>query len=234
MPTPLLPAIELTTGHDPHGTVIWMHGLGADGSDFVPVVKELGLPEEKPLRFIFPHAPMRPVAINNGFVTRAWFDMGMGSSSGLVVPGRAARPSVWSSEAHIRESQMAIETLIEREVARGISTEKIVLAGFSQGGVIALHTALRCRRKLAGVMALSTYLALAESLPAERQEVNAAISIFMAHGRQDDIIPLQAATSSRDRLTSLGYVVEWYEYPMPHSVCMEEVEAIGHWLQKVL
>lgn len=234
MPTPLLPAIELATGHHPVGTVIWLHGLGADGNDFVPIVRELALPEDKPLRFIFPHAPIRPVSINNGYAMRAWFDMGMGSANPILVPGQSSRPGVWSSEAHIRESQRAVEALIEREVSRGIATEKIVLAGFSQGGVIALHTALRYPKRLAGVMALSTYLALDELLTAEKQAANAAIAIFMAHGGQDDVIPLQAALASRERLQSLGYSVEWHEYAMPHSVCPEEVEAIAVWLAKAL
>jgi phospholipase/carboxylesterase len=234
MPTQLLPAIELSTGHHPRGTVIWLHGLGADGSDFVPIVKELKLGEERPLRFIFPHAPTRPVSINSGYVMRAWYDMGIGGPNAMVIPGVGTGPSMWSSEAHIRESQRAVEALIEREVARGIGTDKIVLAGFSQGGVIALQTALRYPQRLAGVMALSTYLALADSLPAEKQAANAAIPIFMAHGLQDEVIPLAAATSSRDRLLSLGYAIEWHEYAMPHSVCGEEVEAIAAWLEKVL
>lgn len=233
MTTDLLPAIELSTGHHPVGTVIWLHGLGADGNDFVPIVRELALPEDKPLRFIFPHAPIRAVSINNGYAMRAWFDMGMGENA-ILVPGKSNRPGVWSSEPHIRESERAVEALIEREVSRGIATEKIVLAGFSQGGVIALHTALRYPKKLAGVMALSTYLALDELLAAEKQAANALIPIFMAHGRQDDVIPLQAALSSRERLQSLGYGVEWHEYAMPHSVCPEEVEAIAAWLEKVL
>jgi phospholipase/carboxylesterase len=234
MPTQLLPAIELSTGHQPQGTVIWLHGLGADGSDFVPIVKELRLGEDRPLRFIFPHAPTRPVSINSGYVMRAWYDMGIGGANAMAIPGVGTGPSMWSSEAHIRESQRAVDALIEREVSRGIDTEKIVLAGFSQGGVIALQTALRYPQRLAGVMALSTYLALADSLPAEKQAANAAIPIFMAHGLQDEVIPLAAATSSRDRLLSLGYAIEWHEYAMPHSVCGEEVEAIAAWLEKVL
>src|ERR1700674_482880 len=232
MTTDLLPAIELSTGPRPLGTVIWLHGLGADGNDFAPIVRELALPEDKPLRFIFPHAPIRPVSINSGYAMRAWFDMG--SASAILVPGQSSRPGVWSSEPHIRESQRAVEALIEREGLRGIATEKIVLAGFSQGGVIALHTALRYPKKLAGVMALSTYLAQGESLALEKQAANATIPIFMAHGRQDDVIPLQAALSSREHLQSLEYAVEWHEYAMPHSVCPEEVEAIAAWLAKVL
>jgi phospholipase/carboxylesterase len=202
MPTDLLPAIELSTGHNPLGTVIWLHGLGADGNDFVPVVRELALPEDKPLRFIFPHAPVRPVSLNNGYAMRAWFDMGMGEANVILVPGQSSRPGMWSSEPHIRESQRAVEALIEREVSRGIATEKIVLAGFSQAGHRFAHRPA-LPKKLAGVMALSTYLALAESLAAEKQAANATIPILMAHGRQDDVIPLQAALASRERLQSL-------------------------------
>ena len=216
----LLPAIELVTGHDPKSAVIWMHGLGADGHDFVPVVKELGLPPERPIRFIFPHAPMRPVTINGGHVMRAWYD--------IALDGVARRADAQG----IRESQAAIEALIERENERGIPSERIVLAGFSQGGAIALQTALRHRTRLAGVLALSTYLPLAETLAAEAASANAAVPIFMAHGSQDEVIPIAMATESRHRLEALGYPVEFHTYPMPHSVCMEEIGAIGRWLER--
>jgi phospholipase/carboxylesterase len=216
----LLPAIELNTNRDPIASVIWLHGLGADGNDFVPLVKELGLPEDKPIRFIFPHAPMRPVTINNGYVMRAWYDLGM-APSGLT-----------SKEEHIRESQKAVEALIEQEVRRGVPTEKIILAGFSQGGVIALQTGLRYPKKLGGILALSTYLALPNLLAAERSEANKAIPIYMAHGQDDQTIPLAMATFSRDELQRAGYEVEWNQYPMQHSVCMEEIESIGAWLQQ--
>jgi phospholipase/carboxylesterase len=225
MDTPLstlLPAIELNINHDPVATVIWLHGLGADGNDFVPIVKELNLQEDKPIRFIFPHAPMRPVSINGGHVMRAWYDLGM-------VAGQLT-----SKEEDIRASQKALELLIEREISRGMPAEKIILAGFSQGGVIALHTGLRYPKKLGGVLALSTYLALANSLPTERSQVNATIPIYMAHGREDQVIPLAMAALSRDELQRLGYQVDWHQYPMQHSVCAEEIEAISDWLQGVV
>jgi len=218
----LLPAIELTTDHNPSTSVIWLHGLGADGNDFVPVVKELNLPEDKPIRFIFPHAPMRPITINSGYVMRGWYDLGL-------VGGQLT-----SKEDDIRASQQALEALIEREIERGIAPEKIILAGFSQGGVMALQTGLRYPKRLGGILALSTYLALANSLSVERSEANAAIPIYMAHGNQDPIIPLVMATNSRNELQRLGYQVEWHEYTMQHSLCIEEIESIGQWLGKVI
>lgn len=220
--TALLSAIELVTNHHPVASVIWLHGLGADGNDFVPLVKELGLPDDKSVRFVFPHAPMRPVSINGGQVMRAWYDLGL-------VAGQMT-----SKEEHIRVSQNALNALVEREVARGIAEEKIFLAGFSQGGVIALQTGLRYPKKLGGILALSTYLALAGSLSAERSVANAAIPIYMAHGRDDPVIAMSMATHSRDELRRLGYQVEWHEYPMQHSVCIEEVETISAWLQRNL
>ncbi len=219
--TALLQAIELNTGHDPVGAVIWMHGLGADGNDFVPVVKELGLPDHLPLRFIFPHARMRPVTINAGQVMRAWYDIIEISSNERKV-----------DEAGIRDSQRAIEALIEREISRGIAANRIVLAGFSQGGAIALQTGLRYPQGLAGILALSTYLPLAASLAAEASSANRAIPIFMAHGEQDTVIPISIAESSAKELRRNGYKVEWREYPMPHSVSMEEISDIGIWLKQ--
>ena len=218
--TAFLQAIELNTGLDPVGTIIWMHGLGADGNDFVPVVKELGLPDNLPLRFIFPHAPMRPVTINAGNVMRAWYDIIEISSNERKV-----------DEAGIRESQRAIEALIEREISRGIPANKIVLAGFSQGGAIALQTGLRHAQALAGILALSTYLPLASSLEAEASSANRNIPIFMAHGEQDTVIPISIAENSFKELGRLGYKTDWHEYPMPHSVSMEEIENIGAWLR---
>ena len=219
--TALLQAIELNTGLDPVGTIIWMHGLGADGNDFVPVVKELGLPDNLPLRFIFPHAPMRPVTINAGNVMRAWYDIIEISSNERKV-----------DEAGIRESQRAIEALIEREISRGIPANKIVLAGFSQGGAIALQTGLRYPQALAGILALSTYLPLASSLEVEASSANRSIPIFMAHGEQDTVIPISIAENSFKELGRLGYKADWHEYPMPHSVSMEEIENIGAWLKQ--
>lgn len=214
----LLEHVEINTGNKPAGTVIWMHGLGADGWDFVPIVKELGLPEKLALRFIFPHAPMRPVTLNNGYVMRAWYDIAMAELQRVT------------DEKGIRESQRQIEAFMAREKERGIASDKIVLAGFSQGGAIALQTGLRHAEPLAGILALSTYLALAESLAAEGTPANKSIPIFMAHGSEDPVVPIELAETSRDTLKSHGYNVRWTDYPMPHSVCMEEVAAIGEWL----
>jgi phospholipase/carboxylesterase len=214
--------IELATGAEPQGTVIWLHGLGADGWDFVPIVRELPLPEGLQLRFIFPHAPVRPVTINNNYEMRAWYDIKMQDIS--RVP----------DEAGIRESQAHVESLIAREAQRGIPAEKIVLAGFSQGGAITLQAGLRHSARLAGLAALSTYLPLEESLDKEASAANKRTPIFMAHGSQDPVIPVQLADASRRTLEGLGYHVEWQVWPMPHSVCAEEVEALGEFLARVL
>jgi phospholipase/carboxylesterase len=214
--------IELATGDKPQAAVIWMHGLGADGWDFVPVVRELPLPEEMAVRFIFPHAPVRPVTINNGFQMRAWYDISQPDIS--RVP----------DEGGIRESQASVEALVARERERGIASERIILAGFSQGGAIALQAGLRHARKLGGIVALSTYLPLETSLDAEASPANQATPIFMAHGTQDPIIALQLAERSRDTLQRRGYQVEWHTYPMPHAVCAEEIEALGGFLSRIL
>lgn len=221
----LLDSIEIETGRNPAASVIWMHGLGADGNDFVPIVNELGLDSTPAIRFLFPHAPMRPVTINNGFVMRAWYDVTLGD-----LEGHSRR----ADERGVRESQAQIAALIEREEKRGVAPERIVLAGFSQGGAVALQTGLRFPRKLAGMMALSTYLPLAESLPAEAAPANRQTPIFMAHGLYDPVIPIMMGAGSMTFLTGLGYAVEWRQYPMPHSVCPDEVEDIGAWLRKVL
>jgi phospholipase/carboxylesterase len=210
-----LELIELATGAEPKGTVIWMHGLGADGWDFVPIVRELPLPEDLQLRFIFPHAPVRPVTINNGHEMRAWYDIKMNDIS--RVP----------DEAGIRESQASIEALIAREEKRGVSADRIVLAGFSQGGAIALQAGLRHRERLAGIVALSTYLPLEDSLDREGAPANKRTPIFMAHGTQDQVIPVQLAEASKRALEQRGYDVAWKAWPMPHSVCAEEVEELG-------
>ncbi|HEX9684620.1 MAG TPA: alpha/beta hydrolase-fold protein [Burkholderiales bacterium] len=221
----LLDAIEIETGENPSSSVIWMHGLGADGNDFVPIVSELGLDGAPATRFLFPHAPMRPVTMNNGYVMRAWYDVSLGD-----LEGNSRR----ADERGVRESQKSITALIEREVKRGVEPEHIVLAGFSQGGAIALQTGLRYPRKLAGVMALSTYLPLAESLPREAAAANRNTPIFMAHGTYDPVVPLVMGAGSMTLLTGLGYAVEWRQYPMPHSVCPEEIQDIGVWLRTVL
>jgi phospholipase/carboxylesterase len=217
----LLPHVELATGAEPKGTVIWMHGLGADGWDFVPLVRELPLPEDLPLRFIFPHAPVRPVTINNGYEMRAWYDIAMNDIARLP------------DEGGIRDSQQAVEQLIARERGRGIDSRHIVLAGFSQGGAIALQVALRHRDRLGGIMALSTYLPLQDSLEAEAAPANKSTPIFMAHGTQDPIVPLSLAESSAAALRSHGYEVEWHTWPMPHSVCAEEVQAASEFLARI-
>ncbi len=221
----LLETIEVETGKNPTAAVIWMHGLGADGNDFVPVVSELDLNGAPATRFVFPHAPKRPVTINNGFVMRAWYDISFGD-----LEGNARR----ADERGVRESQVQIGALIERELKRGVAAGKIVLAGFSQGGAMALQTGLRYPEKLAGVMALSTYLPLADSLVLEAAAVNKATSIFMAHGTFDPVVPLVMGAGSMTFMTGLGYRVEWKQYPMQHSVCAEEIEDVGAWLRRVL
>lgn len=221
----ILEAVEIETGKNPSASVIWMHGLGADGNDFVPIVNELDLDGTPAIRFLFPHAPMRPVTINNGFVMRAWFDVSLGD-----LDGQSRR----ADERGVRESQAQITALIEREAKRGVEPEHIVLAGFSQGGAVALQTGLRYPRRLAGVMALSTYLPLADTLAREAAPANKATPIFMAHGIYDPLIPLAMGAGSMTLLTGFGYTVEWRQYPMPHSVCPQEIEDIGAWLRRVL
>jgi phospholipase/carboxylesterase len=212
----VLESIEVTTGSPAKLAVIWLHGLGADGHDFEPIVPELGL--RIGVRFVFPNAPVRPVTINGGMSMRAWYDI-------LGWSGQVREDSVG-----IRASAAAVARLIDREIERGMPSERVVLAGFSQGGAIALHTALREPRALAGVLALSTYLPLAETLAAERSAANVSIPILMAHGSEDPIVPLEHAERSRDVLEALGYAVHWRTYPMPHAVCLEEIGAIGAWL----
>jgi phospholipase/carboxylesterase len=224
--TQLLEHVEIVTGPTPTGTVIWMHGLGADGYDFVPIVKELEINTlpglSGGLRFIFPHAPTRPVTINNGMVMRAWYDIKMVD---LVRQ---------EDDAGLRASQAEIEKLLAREKQRGVAARRIVLAGFSQGGAIALQTGLRHPERLAGLMILSSYLPIASTVAAEATAINRDVPIFMAHGTGDPVINLARATASREQLTALGHQVDWHEYPMEHSVCMEEVQAIRAWLGKVL
>ena len=214
----LLEALEIETGPSPRAAVIWLHGLGADGHDFEPIVPELGMPAAPAVRFVFPHAPLQPVAINRGAVMRAWYD--------VTGDGRQDADG-------IRASQVRVEALIARERARGIAARSIVLAGFSQGGAMALHTGLRYPERPAGILALSCYLPLPETLEREASQATRDVPIFMAHGTQDPVIPLSWAMRSRDRLGALGYAVEWHEYPMPHSVCAEEIADVGRWLKRV-
>jgi phospholipase/carboxylesterase len=218
----LLDAVELQTVAQPDATVIWLHGLGADGYDFVPVVRELAALGAPPARYVFPHAPMRPVTINGGYVMRAWYDI-----LGTDLVRR-------EDEAGIRASQAAVERLIEREVARGTPPARIVLAGFSQGGAITLQTGLRRPQPLAGLVALSCYLPLADAIETERHPASARMPILLAHGNADPIVPLARGAAARDRLAALGYPVQWHEYPMPHSVCADEIRDIAAFLKTVL
>jgi phospholipase/carboxylesterase len=217
-----LDAIEIETAPAPTAAVIWMHGLGADGHDFEPIVPELRLGPRPAIRFVFPHAPLRPVTINQGHVMRAWYDI------------RALAGVRREDEAGVRQSARQIESLIARERQRGIPAERLVLAGFSQGGAMALHTGRRHAERLAGVMALSCYLPLASTLEAEAAPANRAVPIFWAHGVHDPMIPLALAEQSREQLAALGYPIEWHQYAMPHSVSAEEIAEIARWLGRVL
>ncbi|HEY7517708.1 MAG TPA: dienelactone hydrolase family protein [Methylomirabilota bacterium] len=218
----MLETLELETGPRPTAAVIWLHGLGADGYDFEPIVPELRLPAAPAVRFVFPHAPMRPVTINNGAVMRAWYD---------IVSLEGVRRE---DDAGVRASQTSVEELIAREASRGIPAARVVLAGFSQGGAIALQTGLRHAERLAGIMALSTYLPLAPTLAAEASAANRGVPIFMAHGQYDSMIPIERAAISRDVLRKAGYDVEWHDYPMEHAVCREEIDDVATWLGRVL
>lgn len=218
----LIDALEVETAPDPEACLIWMHGLGADGRDLVPVARALDLPAALRLRFVFPHAPMRPVTINQGAVMRAWYD---------VVPQDGLRQEV---EAGVRASQAQIEALIERERGRGIAPARIVLAGFSQGGAMALQTGLRYRARLGGVAALSCFLPLSEPLGREASAENRDVPVFMAHGIEDSVIPLARGQASRDRLLELGYRLTWREYPMAHAVCDAEIRDLAQWLSGLL
>ena len=218
----LLEALEVETAPSPRAAVIWMHGLGADGYDFVDIPPVLRLPESLAVRFVFPHAPMQPVTINGGMVMRAWYD---------IRPDAGVRRE---DEPGLRQSQRQVEALIAREKARGVAASRIVLAGFSQGGAMALQTGLRHPERLAGIMALSCYLPLADLMAAEASAANRDVPIFMAHGTGDPLIPLERAQRSYEILTGLGYRVEWHDYPMPHSVCDAEIRDIGAWLGKIL
>jgi phospholipase/carboxylesterase len=209
--------LEPTTTAD--AAVIWLHGLGADGYDFVPIVQELRLPATMAVRFIFPHAAPRPVTINNGFVMRAWYDI---TSLG---------PDRKEDDVGIRESATVVNQYVQQQSARGVESQRIVIAGFSQGGAIALQAGLRYPERIAGIMALSTYLPLRDAVAAEATQANRDVPILMCHGLRDDVVPAALGKASRDVLTSLGYQVEWQSYPMEHQVCMEEVVDISKWLQ---
>ena len=220
--TKLLENIEVETARNPTVAIIWMHGLGADGNDFVPLVRELDLAGLPGIRFVFPSAGTMPVTVNNGYVMRSWYDI-----KGADLVNR-------EDEGGLRASQVQIEALIDREKSRGIPASRIILAGFSQGCAMTLQTGLRHPETLAGLMCLSGYLPLASKLAAERSAPSLATPIFMAHGIQDNVVPFHRAEASRDAVAALGYQVEWHAYPMQHSLCQEEVDDIATWLKKVL
>lgn len=217
-----LEKIEINPTQQADAAVIWLHGLGASGHDFEPIVPELGLPEDAQVRFVFPHAPEMPVTINNGYVMPAWYDiyvMDLG---------------VKQDEQGIRASQQMINALIDSEIARGIAPERIVLAGFSQGGAIVLQTGLRYPKRLAGIMVLSSYVPLQEHLHSEKHPQNLKVPVYYGHGRRDDIISIEHARESHKLLVNEGYAVEWNEYDMPHAVIPDQIEDIGDWLRRVL
>lgn len=218
----LLPSIELETAPGPAASVIWMHGLGADGNDFVPIVPELRLPPGLALRFVFPHAPVRAVTINNGMRMRAWYDIA------------AADLNNRADVTGVKQSRDQIEALIAREKTRGVAPSRIVLAGFSQGGAIALYAGLRHAERLAGILALSTYLVQQDKLPTEAAPANRDLPIFMAHGSADPVVRFEWGLASRRALEANGNRVEWHEYPIEHSLCLEEVRAIGAWMARIL
>jgi phospholipase/carboxylesterase len=220
---PLLPTVERQTGESPKCAIIWLHGLGADGHDFEPIVDEFDFDQLPALRFVFPHAPMRAVTINGGYVMRAWYDI----VSPDFAPGREETEGV-------RESARQIDALLARENERGIPDARIVLAGFSQGGVIALHTGLRHPRRLAGILALSCYLPLADTLAVEAHKANRDVPIFMAHGHADAVIPYDLGKRSSKLLKALDYPVQWHAYAAEHTVCMQELSDIENWLNQVL
>jgi phospholipase/carboxylesterase len=214
--------VEIETGRNPGAAVIWMHGLGADGHDFEPIVPELVRPGERALRFVFPHAPVRPVTLNGGYAMRAWYDI-------ISIDRRAPQ-----DEVGIRGSYAAIEKLIRRENERGVASDRIVLAGFSQGGAMALYAGTRYPEKLAGILGLSCYMLLEAKFSAERHALNHSTSIFLGHGTQDPVVSPLLGEETRRLLEKEGYSVEWHTYPMPHSVSPQEVLDIAAWLRRVL
>ncbi len=218
----LLENIEIETAPHPTVAIIWMHGLGADGNDFVPLVRELDLTGLPGIRFVFPHSDTMPVTVNNGYVMRSWYD---------IVHSDLGRRE---DEAGLRKSQGQIEALIEREKARGIPASRIILAGFSQGCAMTLQTGLRHPETLAGMLCLSGYLPIHQTVAAERSDASLSTPIFMGHGTADGVVPIARAAQSRDLLAAMGYQVEWHDYPMQHSLCQQEVDDIGAWLHRVI
>ena len=219
---PLLDCVELAPDGPADACVLWLHGLGADGNDFPPIVPELGLPPGHGVRFVFPHAPLRPVTINGGLRMRAWYDI-----RSLDIDQRA-------DEEGVRDSAARVADLLARERSRGIDSRRLILAGFSQGGAIALHLGLRHPERLGGILALSTYLPIEANLESEVAAANRDVPILQAHGTLDPMVPRFLGLRARDRLRALGYRVEWEEYPMQHQVCWEEVQRIGAWLRELL
>jgi len=217
-----LDSIVIETQPQPDAAIIWLHGLGADGSDFVPIIDQLQLPSHYAIRFIFPHAPVRPITINQGYHMPGWYDI---SSLSIVDQ---------EDEAGIRESSTILKQLCEEQEADGIESERIILAGFSQGGAIALHCGCRYPRPLAGIIALSTYLALPETLADEVSDCATEIPVFMAHGRQDDVVAYEYGIQSMEQLDASNIEVQWHEYDMAHSVCLEEIQHIRQWLMQQL
>lgn len=224
MPLPL-ETIEVEhnpSAKKPDAAIIWLHGLGADGHDFESIVPQLRLPPSLAVRFIFPHAPIRPVTINMGYEMRSWYDILSMAEVREINPQQ------------LQESCDQLEVLIEQEMSRGIPSERIIIAGFSQGGAVALTTVLSYEKPLAGIMALSTYLPLADKVAQDKSSANAKIPVFMGHGTQDPVVAHALGESTREQLKGWGYPVEWHEYAMPHAVCLEEIEDISAWLAKVL
>jgi phospholipase/carboxylesterase len=221
---PVLPSITLDTGANPRHSIIWLHGLGADGEDFVPIAEEMQLPV--PVRYIFPHAPLRPVTINGGYVMPAWYDILISAGSAEI----SASIGKQEDAAGIRATQGEIERLIGQERQRGIASENIFLAGFSQGGAVVLYTGLRHKEKLGGIVALSTYMPLLQTLQQEAEASARSVPIFMAHGQTDPVIPYAFGESSAKELLRQGYELEWHSYDMPHAVCPDEIRDIESWL----
>lgn len=218
----LLPCVTVEPTFEHKATVIWLHGLGADGHDFEPIVPELKVPAELGVKFIFPHAPVIPVTINGGYQMRAWYDI------------RNADLSQREDEAGVRESAEQVEQLIQHEIEQGIPADRIIIAGFSQGGAVTLHLATRLNQKLAGIIALSTYLTIPDKLADEKSDTNLNTPIFMAHGQQDPVVPIQRGQYSAKVLEDNGFKIQWSDYPMPHAVCLEEIQALGRYIQEVL
>ncbi len=223
-----LPNITLETGPNPTHSIIWLHGLGADGEDFVPVAEEMNLPI--PVRYIFPHAPMRPVTINGGYVMRAWYDILIGAASAEISASIGRNEDVEG----IRESQAEVEKLIIQEKQRGVAANNIFLAGFSQGGAVVLYSGLRHKERLGGILALSTYVPMLQTMQAEADVAAKDTPIFMAHGRSDPVIPYAFGRTSAEVLLRQGYALDWHDYDMPHSVYPEEIRDIEQWLTQRL